>query len=196
MGTNTCACVSTPCLAPIQKFGERAPSPLQPHCVSVCIAHACIVPTPGICLLSQSHQPEPSCHLPALSKVKDVTQRQARDVFLFLHCFQKRRRGWPFPRGQLVAGEAARPHPGRVVHDPQVSEGCCHGGLCGGKFLQGEVGEIFIPRVRQRERGQRPRAGEPGYYGHSEAVVCGAGGPWAFPGCLNPWQCLSLHLGG
>ncbi|XP_052511543.1 phospholemman isoform X1 [Budorcas taxicolor] len=49
-------------------------------------------------------------------------------------------------------------------------EGCCHGGLCEANSSRVKW-EIFIPRVRQRA-GQRPRAGEPGYYGHSEAVVC------------------------
>lgn len=104
--------------------------------------------------------------------VKDVTQRQARGCFPCSHCFQKRRRGGLSHGGSWwQCGSPASPRAGLCMTPKLGEEGCCHGGLCEANSSRVKW-EIFIPRVRQRA-GQRPRAGEPGYYGHSKAVVCG-----------------------
>ncbi|XP_070628238.1 phospholemman isoform X1 [Bos indicus] len=104
--------------------------------------------------------------------VKDVTQRQARGCFPCSHCFQKRRRGGLSHGGSWwQCGSPASPRAGLCMTPKWGEEGCCHGGLCEANSSRVKW-EIFIPRVRQRA-GQRPRAGEPGYYGHSKAVVCG-----------------------
>ncbi|XP_040488830.1 phospholemman isoform X1 [Ursus americanus] len=56
--------------------------------------------------------------------------------------------------GLTLAGLCVTPEWGK--------EDCCHGGLCEANSSRVKW-EIFIPRVRQRA-GQRPRAGELGYY--------------------------------
>ena len=53
-----------------------------------------------------------------------------------------------FPTGAAGGGVAARPHPGRVVHDPRVGGGrLLPWWPVRGKFLQGEVGDIYDLRL-------------------------------------------------
>ncbi|XP_060991246.1 phospholemman isoform X1 [Dama dama] len=93
-------------------------------------------------------------------------------MFSLFSLLPEEEKGWPFPRGQLMAvWQPGLTRAGLCMTPEWGEEGCCHGGLCEANSSRVKW-EIFIPRVRQRA-GQRPRAGEPGYYGHSEAVVCG-----------------------
>lgn len=93
-------------------------------------------------------------------------------MFSLFSLLPEEEKWWPFPRGQLVAvWQPGLTRAGLCMTPKWGEEGCCHGGLCEANSSRVKW-EIFIPRVRQRA-GQRPRAGEPGCYGHSEAVVCG-----------------------
>lgn len=167
-----CACVSTPCLAPTRSLGSRR----RPHCSPTvrlyACAHACIVPTPGICLLSQPHRPEPHVTRLVLSAGERCHPEAGQGMFSLFSLLPEEEKWWPFPRGQLVAvWQPGLTRAGLCMTPKWGEEGCCHGGLCEANSSRVKW-EIFIPRVRQRA-GQRPRAGEPGCYGHSEAVVCG-----------------------
>ena len=157
-----------------------------PLCVCARVCMCACVPAPGICLLSLGPA---GLGLMSLAWrcpfMKDVTQRQAKGTFSLFSSLSGEEKGWPFPRGQPMAmWQPSLTRAGLCMTPKGGEEGCCHGGLCEANSSRVKW-EIFIPRVRQRA-GQRLRAGELGYYGRGEAVVCGQVGPWAGPGCLIP----------
>ena len=93
MGTNMCACVSTPCLAPTRSLGSGR----RPHCSPTVCLYALRMRASSPPLASVFYLSPTSLSLMSLAwccpLVKDVTQRQARGCFPCSHCFQKRRRG-------------------------------------------------------------------------------------------------------
>lgn len=186
--------VSPPHFAQPEVWGAGAVPIAAPLCV--CMHCACVHrPHPGICLLSQSHQPEPHVTCLVLSAGERCHPEAGQgDVFPCSHCFQKRRRGWPFPRGQLVAvRQPGLTQAGLCMTPKWGEEGCCHGGLCRGKFLQGEVGMLYPGSGRERASGRGQRAG---LCTDTVRPWCAGRWPWAFPGCLVPGSvCLSTWVG-
>lgn len=190
-----CACVSTPCLAPTRSLGSGR----HPHCSPTvrlyACAHACIVPTPGICLLSQPHLPKPHVTRLVLSAGERCHPEAGQGMFSLFSLLPEEEKGWPFPRGQLVAVWQPSLTPGRVVHDPQVGGGrLLPWWPVRGKFLQGEVGDIYTQG--QAESGPAAEGRRAGLLRTQQGRGVWAGGPWAFPGCLVPGSvCLSTWVG-
>lgn len=104
--------------------------------------------------------------------VKDVTQGWVEGIFFLLLTVSRRgEEGVAFSPAELSVTPRRE---GRLLPWWPVQ----------GKFLQSEVGDIYTQG--QAEWLSAARAGELGYFGHSEAVVCGQVGPRVCPACLVP----------